>query len=86
MCKIINGTKQGGCLSHSLFRIYIHNLKLNLRNGNIGLSKDKHIWGCLVMLLFTLFITVIKSISFIHFTNYVGSGNLLSRGLSQTVK
>ena len=35
-CKISNGVKQGGCLSPSLFCIYLSNLMLNLRNSNIG--------------------------------------------------
>ena len=32
----INGVKQGGCLSPSLFSINLNNLILNLRNSNIG--------------------------------------------------
>ena len=35
-CKISNGVKQGGCLSPSLFSIYLYNFILNLRNSNIG--------------------------------------------------
>ena len=34
-CKISNGVKQGGCLSPSLFCIYLNSLILNLRNSNI---------------------------------------------------
>ena len=35
-CKISNCIKQGGCLSPSLFSIYLNNLILYLRTSNIG--------------------------------------------------
>ena len=35
-CKISNGVKQGGCLSPSLFSVYLNKLIVNLRNSNIG--------------------------------------------------
>ena len=43
MCTIVlrlmltsNGVKQGGCLSPSLFSVYLNNLIVKLRNSNIG--------------------------------------------------
>ena len=35
-CKTSNGVKQGGCLSPSLFSVYLNNLIVKLRNSNIG--------------------------------------------------
>ena len=35
-CKTSNGVKQGGCLSPSLFSVYLNNLIVKLRNNNIG--------------------------------------------------
>ena len=35
-CKTSNGVKQGGCLSSSLFSVYLNNLIVKLRNSNIG--------------------------------------------------
>ena len=35
-CKASNGVKQGGCLSPSLFSIYLNNPIVNLRNSKIG--------------------------------------------------
>ena len=35
-CKTSNGVKQGGCLSPSLFSVYLNKLIVNLRNSNIG--------------------------------------------------
>ena len=44
-CKISNGVKQSGCLSHSLFSIYLNNLILNLRNSNIGCKYGSEYMG-----------------------------------------
>ena len=35
-CKTSNGVKQGGCLSPSLFSVYLNDLIVKLRNSNIG--------------------------------------------------
>ena len=35
-CKTNNGVKQGGCLSPSLFSVYLNNLIVKIRNSNIG--------------------------------------------------
>ena len=35
-CKTSNGVKQEGCLTHSLFSVYLNNLIVKLRNSNIG--------------------------------------------------
>ena len=35
-CKTSNGVKQGGCLSPSLFSVYLNNLIVKLRNSSIG--------------------------------------------------
>ena len=35
-CKTSNGVKQGGCISPSLFSVYLNNLIVKLRNSNIG--------------------------------------------------
>ena len=35
-CKTGNGVKQGGCLSPSLFSVYLNNIIVKLRNSNIG--------------------------------------------------
>ena len=35
-CKTSNGVKQGGCLSPSLFSVYLNNFIVKLRNSNIG--------------------------------------------------
>ena len=35
-CEISNGVKQGGCLSLSLFSVYLNNLITNLKKSNIG--------------------------------------------------
>ena len=44
-CKISNSVKQGGCLSPSLFSIYLNNLKINLRNINIGCKYGSKYMG-----------------------------------------
>ena len=44
-CKISNGVRQGGCLSHSLLSIYLNNLILNLRNSNIGCKYGSEYMG-----------------------------------------
>ena len=44
-CKISNGVKQGGCLSPSLFSIYINILILNLRSNNIGCKYESEYMG-----------------------------------------
>ena len=35
-CEISNGVKQGGCLSPSLFSVYLNNLITNLKKSSIG--------------------------------------------------
>ena len=44
-CKISNCVKQGGCLSPSLFSIYLNNLIFNLRNSNIGCKYGSEYMG-----------------------------------------
>ena len=44
-CNISNGVKQGGCLSSSLFSIYLNNLIINLRNSNIGCKYGSEYMG-----------------------------------------
>ena len=47
-CKISNSVKQGGCLSPSLFSIYLNNLIINLRNINIGCKYGSKYMGVFV--------------------------------------
>ena len=35
-CKTSNGVNQGGCLYPNLFRVYLNNLIVKLKNSNIG--------------------------------------------------
>ena len=45
---VSNGVKQGGCLSLSLFSIYLNNLIINLRNAKFGCkygSEYKGVFG-----------------------------------------
>ena len=44
-CKLSNGVRQGGCLSHSHLSIYLNNLILNLRNSNIGCKYGSEYMG-----------------------------------------
>ena len=45
MCGISNGVKQGGCLSPTLFSLYINNLINILRQINIGCRYGAHYMG-----------------------------------------
>ena len=44
-CNISNDVKQEGCLSPSLFSIYLNNLIINLRNSNIGCKYGSEYMG-----------------------------------------
>ena len=50
-CKIRNGVKQGGCLSPSLFSIYLNHSILNLRLAILVVNIDLNIWECMGMLM-----------------------------------
>ena len=45
VCGISNGVKQGGCLSPTLFSLYINNLINILRQNNIGCRYGPHYMG-----------------------------------------
>ena len=45
VCGISNGVKQGGCLSPTLFSLYINNLINILRQNNIGCWYGPHYMG-----------------------------------------
>ena len=42
---ISNGVKQGGCLSPTLFSVYLNKLIEIFRNSNIGCRYDNHYMG-----------------------------------------
>ena len=44
-CEISNGVKQGGCLSPSLFSVYLNNLITNLKKSNIGCRYGSEYMG-----------------------------------------
>ena len=44
-CKTCNGVKQGGCLSPSLFSVYLNKLMMNFRNSNIGFRYKSNYMG-----------------------------------------
>ena len=46
-CKTSNGVKEGGCLSPSLFSVYLNNLIAKLRNSNIGCRYRSEYMGVL---------------------------------------
>ena len=45
VCGISNGVKQGGCLSSTLFSLYINNLIDILRKNSIGCRYGPHYMG-----------------------------------------
>ena len=74
-CKISNGVKQGGCLCPSLFRIYLNNLIINLRNSNIGCKYGSEYMGAFgyaydMSLLSTSFIGIKEMLNLILCEKY----------------